>query len=186
MNGARIGYHGRSHAEGLIEGIEVKIRKYRESDRTALVKLLEELMDYIASIDDLKRIRRMPMFGESYAQRILHKVAENSGIIYVAELGSELVGAVIGTMPEQTEEDRLEHVPSKFGEVLELVVKAEYRDRGVGTMLMKKLEEHFKENGCNIAGVGVLVPNKKAYRLYRKLGYEDRSIYMTKNLQEQE
>jgi ribosomal protein S18 acetylase RimI-like enzyme len=163
----------------------VKIRKYRESDRNALAKLLEELMDYIASIDDLKRIRRMPMFGESYTQRMLQRVAENNGIIYVAELEGELAGAAIGTMPEQTEEDRLEHVPAKFGEVLELVLKAEYRDRGVGTMLMKKLEEYFKENGCNIAGVGVSVPNRNAYRLYRKLGFEDRSIYMTKDLLEQ-
>jgi len=163
----------------------VKIRKYRESDRTALVRLLEELMDYIASIDDLKRIRRMPEFGESYTRRTLQKVAENNGIIYVAELGGELVGAVMGTMPEQTEEDRLEHVPSKFGEVLELVVKAEYRDRGVGTTLMKKMEEYFKKNNCNIAGVGVLVPNKGAHRLYSKLGYEDRSYYMTKNLRRQ-
>jgi GNAT superfamily N-acetyltransferase len=75
-------------------------------------------------------------------------------------------------------------VPSKFGEVLEIVVKAGYRGRGVGTMLMNKLEEYFKENNCNISGVGVLFPNKNAHRLYSKLGYEDRSIYMTKDLQE--
>ena len=141
-------------------------------------------MDYIVSIDNLKRTRRMPEFGESYTRRTLQKVAENNGIIYVAELGGEPVGLVVGTMPEQTKEDQLEHVPSRFGEVLELVVKAEYRDRGVGTMLMKKLEEYFRKNNCNIAGVGVLVPNKNAHRLYRKLGYENRSIYMTKNLQE--
>jgi ribosomal protein S18 acetylase RimI-like enzyme len=124
----------------------------------------------------------MPEFGESYAERTLQKVAHNNGIIYVAELGGELVGAFVGTMPEQTEEDRLEHVPAKFGEVLELVVKAECRSKGVGTMLMKKLEEYFKENSCNIAGVGVLVPNKSAHRLYSKLRYEDRSYYMTKDL----
>jgi ribosomal protein S18 acetylase RimI-like enzyme len=145
---------------------------------------MEQLMDYIVSIDNLKRTRRMPEFGESYTRRTLQKVAENNGIIYVAELGGEPVGLVVGTMPEQTKEDQLEHVPSRFGEVLELVVKAEYRDRGVGTMLMKKLEEYFRKNNCNIAGVGVLVPNKNAHRLYRKLGYENRSIYMTKNLQE--
>lgn len=86
-------------------------------------------------------------------------------------------------MPEQTKEDQLEHVPMKFGEVLELVVKAEYRGRGIGTMLMNKLEEYFKENHCNIAGVGVLVPNKNAHRLYSTLGYKNRSTYMTKNLQ---
>jgi len=64
-------------------------------------------------------------------------------------------------------------------------VKAGYRGRGVGTMLMSELEEYFKENNCNISGVGVLVPNKIAHRLYSKLGYIDRSFYMTKNLQEQ-
>lgn len=165
--------------------VKVKIREYQESDRTAFVKLMEQLMDYIAAIDDLKRIRRMPEFGESYTQRTLQKVAEQHGIIYVAEVNGQIVGAVVGTMPEQTKEDQLEHVPSKFGEVLELVVEAGYRDKSVGTMLMSKLEEYFKENNCNISGVGVLVPNKNAHRLYCKLGYEDRSIYMTKNLHEQ-
>ena len=165
--------------------MKARIREYQGSDRTAFVKLMEQLMDYIVSIDDLKRTRRMPDFGESYTQRTLQKVAENNGIIYVVELDSELVGVVVGTIPEQTKEDQLEHVPSKFGEVLEIVVKAGYRGRGVGTMLMNKLEEYFKENNCDISGVGVLVPNKNAHRLYSKLGYEDRSFYMTKNLQEQ-
>ena len=165
--------------------MKTRIRDYQGSDRTAFVKLMEQLMDYIVSIDDLKRTRRMPEFGESYTQRTLQKIAENNGIIYVAEVNGQLVGAVVGTIPEQTKEDQLEHVPSKFGEVLELVVEAGYRDKGVGTMLMNKLEEYFKENNCNISGVGVLVPNKNAHRLYSKLGYEDRSIYMTKNLQEQ-
>ena len=166
--------------------MKVKIRDYQESDRTAFVKLMEQLMDYIASIDDLKRIRRMPEFGESYTQRILQKVAENNGMIYVAELDSELVGVVVGTILEQSKEDQLEHVPSKFGEVLEIVVEAGYRGKGVGTMLMNKLEEYFKKSNCNVSGVGVLAHNKNAHRLYNKLGYEDRSFYMTKDLQEQE
>jgi ribosomal protein S18 acetylase RimI-like enzyme len=164
--------------------MKAKIREYRESDRTGFVNLMEQLMDYIASIDDLKRIRRMPEFGESFTLRMLKKVAEDNGIIYVAELDSELVGVVVGTMPEQSKEDQLEHVPSKFGEVLELVVKAGYRGKGIGTMLMNKLEEYFQENNCNILGVGVLAPNKDAHRLYSKLGYEDRSFYMTKGIQE--
>ena len=165
--------------------MKVKIREYQESDRTAFVKLMEHLMDYIASIDDLKRIRRMPEFGESHTKRTLQKVAENNGMIYVAELDSELVGVVVGTILEQSKEDQLEHVPSKFGEVLEIVVEAGYRGKGVGTMLMNKLEEYFKKSNCNMSGVGVLAPNKNAHRLYDKLGYEDRSFYMTKDLQEQ-
>lgn len=160
--------------------MKVRIRSYQGSDRSAFVKLMDQLMDYIVSIDDLKRTRRMPEFGESYTQRTLQKVAENDGIIYVAEVNGQLVGAVVGTIPEQTKEDQLEHVPSKCGEVLELVVESGFRGKGVGTMLMNMLEEYFKENNCNMSGVLVFAPNRKAHRLYSKLGYEDRSIYMTK------
>jgi len=49
---------------------------------------------------------------------------------------------------------------------------------------MNRLEEYFKENNCNMSGILVFVPNKKAHRLYSKLDYEDRSIYMTKDFQE--
>jgi ribosomal protein S18 acetylase RimI-like enzyme len=162
--------------------MKVEIRKYRESDRPTLVKLLEELLDYVASVDDLKRIRRMPGFGESYARRILHRVPRNNGMIYVAESDSEVVGVVVGTILAQSGEDMLEHVPSKFGEVLELVVSEGYRDKGIGTRLMNELEGYFEEKNCNIAGVGVLAPNDDAHRLYNKLGYVDRSFYMTKDL----
>lgn len=163
-------------------GGRTTIREYHESDRTALVKLLEQLMDYVVSIDDLKRLRRMPEWGRSYTRRTLRKVTKNNGIIYVAEVNGRLVGAVAGTILEQTKEDQLEHIPSKFGEVQEFVVEAGYRNKGIGTMLMNRLEKYFKENNCNISGVGAIAPNIVAHRLYSKLGYEDRSIYMTKNL----
>ena len=91
--------------------------------------------------------------------------SENRGRIYGAELDSEIIGAVVGTILEQSQEDQLEHVPSRFEEVQELVVKDGYRGRGIGTALMSRMEEYFKENDCNIAGVGVLAPNKNAHRL---------------------
>ena len=163
--------------------MKVRVRKYRESDRPSLVKLIDQLLDYIASIDDLKRIRRMPGFGESYTRTMLRRVAKNDGMIYVAESGSEVVGIVVGTILNQSKQDRLEHVPAKFGEVMELVVREGYRDKGIGTKLMNKLEEYFKAKSCTIAGVGVLAPNKGAHRLYSKLGYADRSFYMSKELQ---
>jgi hypothetical protein len=58
--------------------MKVKVREYQESDRTAFVKLTNELLDYIASVDDLKRIRRMPEFGEFHTRRLLRKVAKNN------------------------------------------------------------------------------------------------------------
>jgi GNAT superfamily N-acetyltransferase len=162
--------------------MEVTIREYCGSDRTALVRLLEELQDYLVSIDDLKRERRMPEYGESYTERTLQNVAKNNGIIYVAENRGRIVGLVVGIMPEQTKEELLEHIPFKRGVVLELIVDERYREKGVGTMLMEKMEDYFKRNGCSVSGIGVFFPNKDAYHLYSKLGYRERDIWMTKKL----
>jgi len=162
--------------------MKVTIREYRCADRTEFVRLMEELQDYLVSIDDLKRERRMPEYGESYTERTLQNVAKNNGIIYVAESEGRIVGLVVGIMPEQTKEELLERVPFKRGNVLELIVENGYRRKGVGIMLMESIEGYFKQNGCSVSGVDVFFPNKNAYRLYSKLGYRERTIWMTKKL----
>ena len=163
--------------------MEVAIREYFGSDRTSFVRLMEELQDYLVSIDDLKIDRRMPEYGESYTERTLQNVAKNNGIIYVAETKGRIVGLVVGTIPEQTKEELLELIPYKRGVVLELIVENGYRKKGIGTLLMEKMEGYFKQNGCSASGVDVFPPNKNAYHLYRKLGYLERNIWMTKKLQ---
>jgi GNAT superfamily N-acetyltransferase len=162
--------------------MKVAIREYRFADRTEFIRLMEELQDYLVSIDDLKRERRMPEYGESYTERTLQNVAKNNGIIYVAESEGRIVGLVVGIMPEQTKEELLERVPFKRGIVLELIVESGHRRKGVGIMLMESIEGYFKQNGCSVSGVDVFFPNKNAYRLYSKLGYLERTIWMTKKL----
>jgi len=162
--------------------MKVAIRKYRGSDRASFVRLMEELQDYLVAIDDLKRMRRLPEFGKNYTKRTLEKVANNNGIIYVAETERRIIGLVVGIMPEQTKEELLELIPSKRGNVLELVVENRYRGKGVGKMLMESIEDYFKQNGCTVLGVEVFSPNKNAYLLYSKLGYRERTIWMIKKL----
>lgn len=163
--------------------MDVEIREYCGSDRTSFVRLMEELQDYLVSIDNLKRMRRMPEYGESYTERTLQNVAKNNGIIYVAESEGRIVGLVVGVMLEQTKEELLELVPYKRGVVLELIVENGYREKGIGTLLIEKMEGYFRQQGCSVSGVDVFPPNKNAYHLYRRLGYLERNIWMTKKLQ---
>jgi hypothetical protein len=37
-------------------------------------------------------------------------------------------------------------------------------------------------DGCSVSGVDAFFPNKKVYRLYSKLGYRERGIWMTERL----
>jgi len=162
--------------------MEIKIREYRDSDRTSFAKLMEELQDYLVSIDDLKRMRRMPEYGESYTERTLENVAKNNGMIYVAETKGKICGAIVGIIHEPTKEELLELIPIKRGVILELIVKKGYRNKSIGTALMEKMEDYFKQNSCTASAVEVFLPNKNAYGLYKKFGYIERTIYLTKNL----
>jgi ribosomal protein S18 acetylase RimI-like enzyme len=162
--------------------VEISIRRYQEIDRKDFIRLMEELQDYLVSIDDLKRLRRMPEYGESYTERTFQNVAKNNGVIYLAESEGRVVGLVVGIIHEQTREELLELIPYKRGVVLELIVENEYREKGIGKLLMEKMESYFKQNGCSAAMVEVFFPNKNALRLYSKLGYSERDVWMTKNL----
>lgn len=51
-----------------------------------------------------------------------------------------------------------------------LFVNEEYRKEGIGTFLIKKIEEYAKEN--NIIGIRVGTFDFQAKRFYEKLGYK--------------
>jgi ribosomal protein S18 acetylase RimI-like enzyme len=49
-------------------------------------------------------------------------------------------------------------------------------------MLMEKVEEYFRQEGCENSRVEVFEPNVGARQLYQKLGYRDRMIELIKKL----
>jgi ribosomal protein S18 acetylase RimI-like enzyme len=51
-----------------------------------------------------------------------------------------------------------------------LIVRPEHQDRGIGTMLMKEIEEHFNRAGRYELFTGHR--SEKDFYLYRKLGYK--------------
>jgi ribosomal protein S18 acetylase RimI-like enzyme len=52
-----------------------------------------------------------------------------------------------------------------------IAVYPEFRGLGLGTSLLKKMEVEAKEKGCNRIILDVEVDNKRAMRLYERLGY---------------
>jgi ribosomal protein S18 acetylase RimI-like enzyme len=58
----------------------------------------------------------------------------------------------------------------------DLIVKKEYRKRGVATQLMSAIEELARQQGHNRIGLGVDINNQPAISLYEKLGYEINKI----------
>lgn len=162
--------------------MNIKIREYQDKDRQLLQLLIESLMDCVVAMDPINRIRRMKRFGEVNIKKLLKKIDENGGNIYFAEVDGEVVGYVAGFVAKQSKENLLEVIPTRLGVIDDLYVNDNHRGKGIGTVLMKKIEDYFKSVNCDSIWIEVFAPNKKAHEYYKKKGFADREIGMLKKI----
>lgn len=144
--------------------------------------MFETFADYMVEIDDMKRSVRSPSHGIAGFQTTTAEVNAKSGLILVAEDTGRVIGFIAGVMIDPESEDPLGQVPTKAGRMIELFVEENHRRRGVGTALMKAMEQFFTDRGCNVARVEVFEPNHSAHRFYHGIGYRDRVIDLIKVL----
>lgn len=159
----------------------LKIVEY-SGDKESLVNLVEQLQDFLIKIDPLKRLQRSSSYGEIYVNDLLEKIHANEGVIYIAKIDEVNMGMIAGVIETQTKVDKVGHIKSKVGNIIELVVSEEYRGKHVGSALMNTIEEYFRLKRCDTAWVEVFVPNKSAHDFYKKSNYQDRMLGMIKNL----
>jgi len=162
--------------------MEVFVREYRPADKLQLIGLIEILQDFVVNIDPIRRLRRLPAFGEAYTEALFKRIGEQNGAIYLAQQDQGILGCIAGVIEDQSAEDLLGTIPSKSGRILELVVKEERRGQGIGSMLIKRMEDYFRLKGCDSIRVEVNVPNTDAREFYAREQYSDRVIDMLKRL----
>lgn len=161
--------------------VNVTIREYREEDRQALLRNIQELQEHIACLDPLKRHRKGETFDtEAYVERLFEKIQQASGILYLAVDGGKVVGLVAGIVPKHTNDDLLEIFPHKDGRIVELYVHPSQRGKKIGVALMEKVEEYLKDQGCVGCHVDCFAPNTPALGFYHKCGYTDRLVTLFK------
>lgn len=160
--------------------MDIVIKEYQPADKLRLIKLMEILQDYLADIDPLHRMHRLPEYGEMYTKGLLQRVSKNAGVIYLAKQGEEALGCITGNIEEYNAEQRTGTSGVRTGRVLELVVKEDCRGKGIGKMLMQQMEEYFRSKGCDIVRIEVFVPNTSAHKFYDRLHYHDRVVDMVK------
>jgi ribosomal protein S18 acetylase RimI-like enzyme len=70
----------------------------------------------------------------------------------------------------------------KHGYVYDVFVKEEFRERGIGRILMEKAESYCRERGYSSILLMVSVSNQAAISLYGKMGFKAEQTYMGKAL----
>jgi len=97
-------------------------------------------------------------------EQIRHLIKNKNSIGFVAKIDHKVVGFTIGLINKNEFGDLIGHVVT-------IDVAMEYRRKGVGIKLLKKLESEFKTKNVKTCFLEVRIDNKAAQSLYKKLGY---------------
>ena len=138
----------------------MEIRTYRESDEERVVRLWREVFP------------DAPAWNEPTSV-IAHKLKVQRELFFVAVDGDEIVGTTVGGYD------------GFRGWVYAVAVSPRHRRKGIGTALMRSVEDGLKDMGCPKLNLQVRGTNRAAAGFYDRLGYsvEDR-VSMGKRLTE--
>jgi ribosomal protein S18 acetylase RimI-like enzyme len=159
-----------------------QFRDYASADEQQMVALFDEFQDYIVGLDPLHLIRRLPGYGQTYLAKTLQKVSDHDGKFLLAVDDKTVIGFVMGTIKSRHGNELLEETPYTYGEVVELYVAARYRGTGIGTQLMRHIEDYFAKKNCAVVFIEVFAPNTNAQNFYKKHGYGVRDVFLSKEL----
>lgn len=152
------------------------------SEYDELIKdLLVELQEYIVSIDKDKYSILTKEYREKYFEKVMGEVTQYEGKIFLAKEENNIIGLIIGVINNESE-NTYDATTPKCGRITELVVSKSYRFKGIGNLLLNKMEEYFKSVGCESVLINVLAYNDDAKELYYKNNYFDRNIEMIKKI----
>jgi GNAT superfamily N-acetyltransferase len=151
------------------------IRFYRASDFGDLKLLIIALQEYERTFD-AARITPDNAFAEWYAGKLLDVITEQKGVILVAEQDGKAVGYAAG-FPDEEWEYR-----DVYFYIAELSVLPDHRGRGIGTSLMKAMEDYARKEGYARTGIGVISPSARVHAFYQRLGYADHVVKLRKTI----
>ena len=160
----------------------MNIREYNQNDIEQIKNLLVQLQDYIIKMDKYNLNILSPKYREEYFEYMLNDCISNEGKIFVAEYENKIAGFVAGFVQNYDERDKLDYACLKKGIVYELVVDQNFRNDGIGGLLLDKIENYFKNIKCEFIQIDVFVYNQVAEHFYKKKGYENRMLTMFKKV----
>jgi ribosomal-protein-alanine N-acetyltransferase len=118
-----------------------------------------------ADIPQIVAVERIA-FNDPWDERTLREsLAFYPETFFVAKDNGEIAGFVAGGVEDTGEE--------VYGHVMNLAVAPEYRRRGIGQQLIRRLEQEYAILGASGVQLEVRIGNTGAQEFYRRLGYRE-------------
>ena len=144
------------------------IRPYRPADYAGVLRGMHDLQDHERALHPSRR--PASEIAEAYLARLLQRVAERSGAIFVAESAGAAIGFIacyVKDGPSLIETAEF----SRYGYVSDLDVAAGWRGQGLAQRLLAAAERHLAQCGVARLRIGVLAANAAAQRAYARYGF---------------
>ncbi len=154
------------------------IREAAECDLEAIKEIWKEFIDhhkavnsFFSRVDDAHE-----KFGEFALSNIRNK---DKWIVFVACRDEEIAGYCMATIEEYPP---LYENP-KYGYIMDMAVSGKHRRNNIGTELYSKVADWFKEKGLLRIELHAVAANSLGLKFWRKMGFEDFMIRMSKEIQ---
>ena len=118
--------------------------------------------------------------ADAHLAFIVARAQRMRGRLLVAERDARVVGFV-GVLPEVPAEEP-DEPQAPYAYVADLMVRAPYRRLGIGRALLDAAEAVARQAGAVVLRITALARNDGAARLYRRAGFADRLIGLSKPL----
>lgn len=161
---------------------DVEIIEYEEKFLEDVRDLLVELEEYILSIDKDNLDQLHPEYREKMALLDLEEVNNYNGKCYLAIENEKAIGLIMGCIPSYDEYDYLDYKCPRRGKITELIVTNKIRSKGLGQILINKMEDYFKSLGCEYIIVDVFAYNEIGKNFYSKNDYHTRGEIRIKKI----
>ena len=154
----------------------IAIREFTPSDLEGVVALMLELQRFERQFAD-DHATPDQAFGQWYVDRLLGILREHDGVLLVATRDGAVCGFSAGFVEDDPE------ARSRCFYIAELSVTERLRSHGIGSQLVRALEDAARARGLAIVVIGVLAKSTRVHGLYNRLGYHDHAIRLRKKLQ---
>ena len=155
----------------------MKIRPASLADLGGLVRVFtEENLFHAALVSEFIRATENILSPDELKEMIDHPEQK----LLVAEDEGEIIGAALASVDASDPEPWIQ--PRRFGYLQDIVVRTEFRGRGVGKLLLDGINTWAKEQGLAELELHVWHKNHRALVFYRSLGYETTRYTMRKRL----
>jgi len=136
--------------------VEVELRKAKEQDLPCILSLYAQLGQ------DNGRTLPLEQAREIFARMLTYPDYQ----LYVAVVRGEIVGVFALLVM-----DNLGHLGAPSGVVEDVVVRKEWRRRGIGQKMLDLALHYCKSRGCYKLALSSNLQREEAHRFYERLGF---------------